>query len=198
MPPIIERPQQTPLQLHVLDWSECRRCSLHEKRQQVCISRGRVPCDALFIGEAPGFSEDAIGEPFVGPAGMLLDKIIARAEGPDSRSRRVIAKAFINLVGCIPLDEDGQKTMEPMPEAIAACAPRLHQFMAIAQPRLVVCVGQLATTYVVDDSRMPDCFRRAQVISIDHPAYLIRMSSAQQGSAIRRNEDILKITFAKL
>jgi uracil-DNA glycosylase len=64
---------------HVDDWKDCTRCPLHTVRSNVVLARGSIPCDILFVGEAPGRSEDALGKPFVGPAGILLDEMIEDA-----------------------------------------------------------------------------------------------------------------------
>ena len=88
--------------------------------KNVCLARGKVPCDVLFVGEAPGESEDTIGKPFVGPAGKLLDYIIGRAlQGTELRA------AFTNLVCCIPRDDDGGKSIEPDDDSVDP-APSSH------------------------------------------------------------------------
>src|SRR4051812_28157858 len=93
---------------HVQRWKDCQRCPLGQQRGRICLTRackagdqpgaygGRLPCDVLFIGEAPGSSEDALGLPFVGPAGDLLDQIKQRALPPETSC------AFTNLVACYP------------------------------------------------------------------------------------------------
>jgi DNA polymerase len=58
---------------HVERWKDCMACGLCRQRYRICLGRGTVPCDVLFIGEAPGAVENAQGLPFVGPAGQLLD-----------------------------------------------------------------------------------------------------------------------------
>ncbi len=65
--------------LHLAKWHDCTACSLHEHRGRMVFARGKIPCDVLFIGEAPGESEDVLGAPFKGPAGKLLDQIVERA-----------------------------------------------------------------------------------------------------------------------
>lgn len=164
----------TPYERHVKRWQKCRKCSLCERRQRVVLARGRVPCDVLFVGEAPGQSEDVIGLPFVGPAGKLLDEIID--QGLDGQHDY----ALTNLVCCIPLDENGSKVTEPPKEAILACRERLSEFVRIAQPSLIIHVGKLPEKWAISTSGCPDS------VSITHPAAILRMDISQRGLAIQR------------
>lgn len=66
-------------------WSKCTRCSLYESTRTRPIMRGRIPFDVLLVGEAPGESEDLLGEPFVGQAGKLLDHILSHSLGSGIR-----------------------------------------------------------------------------------------------------------------
>lgn len=167
----------TPYERHVRRWQECRKCSLCEKRQRVVLARGRVPCDVLFVGEAPGQSEDVIGLPFVGPAGKLLDEIID--QGLDGQ----YDYALTNLVCCIPLDENGSKVTEPPKEAILACSDRLQEFVTICRPKVIVCVGSLSAKWIEKNFgyRISNLF-----VSITHPAAILRMDVSQRGLAIQR------------
>lgn len=162
---------------HVAKWIDCEACELHERRGKVVIARGTVPCDVLFVGEAPGKSENVIGRPFVGPAGKLLDTII-----DESFKRFDLTYALTNLVCCIPLDENGSKAKEPEKEYILACSDRLAEFVAIAKPKLVVTVGGLSTKWV---PKVID--HDGQWAELVHPAAIIRMNIAQQGLAIQRS-----------
>src|SRR6266852_6184221 len=127
---------------HVERWKDCRRCPLWEQRTQVVLARGQIPCDLLFVGEAPGENEDLLGSPFVGPAGNLLDCIIKRSlmDHRDVWWRL----GFTNLVACFPREAKVAGTNEPPDEAIMACRSRLTEFVEMAKPRLIVCVGSLA------------------------------------------------------
>lgn len=132
-------PKLSPYAIHKKRWKGCERCNLCENRSNVVLARGELPCDILFVGEAPGPSENTLGRPFIGPAGKLLDRIIEAARG-SYRARL----AWTNLVGCIPLGDDSKKFDEPPKEAIEACAPRLRELVAIAKPKVIVTVGTLA------------------------------------------------------
>lgn len=164
-------PRASPFAAHVAKWSTCELCPLHHTRTKVVIARGSVPCDVLFVGEAPGVSENVLGRPFVGPAGRLLDEMIASA------SPQSLKLAFTNLVGCIPLDD--KKTSEPSKESIKACAPRLLELTRMAKPKLIVLVGKLSVKYV----SVPKGCHKVEII---HPAAILRADISQQGLAIQR------------
>jgi len=141
---------------------------------KVVLGRGTTPAEVVFIGEAPGSSEDVIGLPFQGPAGHLLDSIIKRSLPPE------VKYAITNLVGCLPLNENNQKD-EPDPDQIKQCRPRLEEFVRIANPRLIVTVGSLADKWTQkgykDSPKLPD----VPIITITHPAAVIRSPQAAQG-----------------
>lgn len=182
----------TRYQQHVARWRDCDKCSLCHGRSQIVPGKGTLPCDVLFIGEAPGISEDALGVPFVGPAGHLLDQIVERAllEGHDTRRLTV---AFTNIVACFPREQKDAGTHAPPNEAIEACAPRLREFVELVQPKLVVCVGALAEkwapkilqnmTWDEPDGRV----RPFQIVAITHPAHILaRVTPAMQGIAVQK------------
>ena len=169
---------------HYGKWSNCQLCALAQQRSQVCIARSdwpdgasqpnlRLPCDVLFVGEAPGMSEDAIGIPFVGPAGELLDRIIEQSlpEG--------VTYSMTNLVACFPRQAKERGENEPERGEVFECRPRLIEFVNMAQPQLIVRVGKMAVQYLGFDLRVP-------VVDIDHPAHILRMPQAQKGMAVQR------------
>ena len=172
----------SPYQLHVQNWKDCTRCGLCDGRLKVVLARGKVPCDVLFVGEAPGESENVIGQPFVGPAGKLLDSIIVRAIIGHN-----VTYALTNLVACIPRDDSGTKTSEPDSEAIKACAPRLVEFIKLCNPELIVRVGKLAQDYLTPGYKHSIKLEREyKFADITHPAAIIRANVAQQTMAIQR------------
>lgn len=163
---------------HVAKWKDCQICPLAQQRTNIVLARGTVPCDVLFIGEAPGVSEDALGLPFVGPAGHLIDQIIERSL-PEGTTY-----ALTNLVCCFPQEAKARGDNEPEHEEILACRPRLLEFIKIASPRLVVRVGRLAQDYAEHDAY--GRIAGAEVVDVDHPAYILRMPLAQKGMATQR------------
>jgi uracil-DNA glycosylase family 4 len=144
----------------------------------VCLFRGTVPCEVLFIGEAPGQSEDTLGVPFVGPAGKLLEEIIE--QGVDTKTMRY---ALCNVVGCIPLEKKRTSTMHtPDMADVEKCMPRLIEFMNLCRPKLIVCVGATAKDVMAQgylhSPKLPRSVKK--MTHINHPAYILRQSVAFQ------------------
>lgn len=168
----------TPFQKHVADWKNCQRCPLSLTRTQVVIARGSVPAQVLLIGEAPGISEDILGQPFIGPAGKLLDRMLEDAVKDSGKPRP--SMAWTNLVGCMPREEDTKrKRGEPLPEEIAACKPRLDDFIKLCKPKLVVAVGLLS-------DKQAKAGNWGKVVTVQHPASILRADIGQKGLLIQR------------
>lgn len=166
-------------QQHKQRWSNCTACGLCKTRSHVVLLRGSIPAQVLFIGEAPGQSEDVLGRPFIGPAGQLLDKIISAAL---SEYENPPTYALTNLVACIPIGEEGTKTAAPPVESIHECTPRLREIVTIVDPKLIICVGSLAESWT------PSILQDYQIkqASIIHPAAILRMNPVQQPLSIKR------------
>ena len=82
---------------------KCRACHLHKFRRNVVLGRGTLPADVLYIGEAPGKSEDLTGEAFVGPSGAMLDSLMLDAT--EQASLPAIPRFYVvNTVLCRPTD----------------------------------------------------------------------------------------------
>ncbi len=163
---------------HVARWKDCDKCPLAQQRSNIVLARGTIPCDVLIIGEAPGASEDALGRPFVGPAGKLLDQIIDRALPSD------VTYALTNLVCCLPAEAKARGDNEPELAEIRACRPRLVEFIQLAAPRLVVLVGSLASDHVQHGA--DGLIHGARTLDIVHPAAILRMPLAQKNMAVQR------------
>lgn len=148
---------------HRVTWEHCQQCSLGPLAKKHCLGRGTLPCDVVFIGEAPGKSEDVIGEPFVGPAGQLLDKWIEFA----SRGQP-FAYAITNLVACRPCDDVGEPNRKPLPLEVQACHKRVLSFLSMASPSLIVLVGRIA------EGELKGAFHSIHCTAIPHPAYALR------------------------
>lgn len=119
----------------------CRKCGLCETRTNVVVGGGCKTAEVMFIGEGPGEQEDLKGEPFVGRAGQLLDKMLL-AVGLD-RSMIYIA----NIVKCRP-----PKNRDPLPEEQEQCIEWLRNQVKIMRPKIIVCLGRIAGMRLINPS----------------------------------------------
>lgn len=174
---------------HAITYGEGCGSDMCKSATRICLGRGRVPCDILFIGEAPGESEDVIGLPFVGPAGRLLDHIIDMAIGRGEDRPRL---AFTNLVGCLPR-ENGTKSGAPEDDQVRSCQFRLQDFVKIASPRLIVCVGNLSRDWL-DVGYRSHIRLHADIprVAITHPAAILRANIAQKGLLAQRATIVIR------
>lgn len=184
----------SPYQLHVEKWTVSGGCgsSICSGAQHLCFTRGTIPCDVLFVGEAPGESEDVLGKPFKGPAGHLMDQIVSRAWKGKS-----LTWAMTNLVCCYPRELKKAGVNEPPREAIYSCNVRLVEFVRICQPKLIVLVGKLAAQHIRGEAQFrldnkPEQElewlngKFMQFCEISHPAAIIRANIAQRGLMMQR------------
>jgi uracil-DNA glycosylase len=119
--------------------STCTRCRLSQGRTQVVFGVGNPRADVMFIGEGPGYYEDKQGEPFVGAAGQLLNRML----GEIGLQREDVYIA--NVVKCRP---PGNR--DPLPDEIEACRPYLDAQIAGVRPRVIVTLGNFATRVILD------------------------------------------------
>ena len=149
---------------------QCTRCAeLASTRTQTVFGVGSVGAELCFIGEAPGADEDAQGEPFVGAAGQLLDKIIAACK----MKREEVY--ICNIIKCRP---PGNRT--PLPNEAANCREYLERQLELVQPRFICALGSTAAKYLLNTSqgigqlrgRFHD-YRGIPVMCTYHPAYLL-------------------------
>ena len=148
----------------------CRACSLCMGRNNLVFGVGNENSDLMFIGEGPGEQEDLQGEPFVGPAGKLLDDMLEMIDL--DRSKIYIA----NMVKCRP-----PHNRDPQASEIAACRPWLERQIALVNPRLIVCLGRIAAMSLIrEDFRITrehgQWFERngRRIIATFHPSALLR------------------------
>ena len=149
--------------------ASCTRCRLHEARTKSVFSRGSPDARVVFIGEGPGQNEDQQGEPFVGAAGQLLDKMIA-AMGLGTDDIYIC-----NVVKCRP-----PENRTPLPDESAACMPFLQGQLDVVAPKLIVALGRCAAENL--GCAAPGrgwrgtwgTYRGVAVMPTYHPAYLLR------------------------
>ena len=112
----------------------CTRCGLARTRNNVVPGMGVEHPKVLVIGEGPGHDEDMKGLPFVGKAGVLLDRMLA-AIGLDRKTNCYIA----NIVKCRP-----PENRNPMPDEQSACFSFLEAQIHILKPKMILCMGKIA------------------------------------------------------
>jgi DNA polymerase len=126
----------------------CTACPLYEKGTQTVFGAGPRKAAVMFVGEQPGDVEDASGEPFVGPAGRLLDKALAEA-GIDR------LKAYVtNAVKHFKWVPRGKRRIHSKPSAmeIQACHPWLEEEIRVVGPAVIVCLGATAAQALLGKS----------------------------------------------
>lgn len=116
----------------------CTKCPLSQTRNHVVFGVGNPNAEIMFIGEGPGEQEDLKGEPFVGPAGMLLDDMLSIIDL--DRTKIYIA----NIVKCRP-----PMNRDPMEEEQVACADYLRNQISLVQPKIIVCLGRIAAMKLI-------------------------------------------------
>lgn len=171
-------------QQHISRWENCSLCELHLQRTQVVLGRGELPASILFLAEAPGISEDATGEPLVGPAGQVLDRMIRAALQHMGWAGPPPTMAFTNVVACFPREAKKTSDHRPPQSAIKACSPRLREFVDICEPRVVVLVGDTAEKWAGLSVDMAS--EAISVAHVMHPSAVGKMDLSQQGLAFKR------------
>ncbi len=166
-----------------LDWpalraavTECRACSLCESRRQTVFGVGHESAHWMIVGEAPGEQEDLKGEPFVGAAGRLLDRMLL-ALGLTREPAEAARQVFIaNTLKCRP-----PRNRNPEPEELVKCQPFLERQVELVQPRVILAMGRFAIQSLLDSTEPVGRLRgrvhqwrgRPLVVTY-HPAYLLR------------------------
>jgi DNA polymerase len=165
----------------------CTACGLCESRRQTVFGTGHARADWMIVGEAPGEQEDLAGEPFVGPAGQLLDQMLravgqsrraASGEGvEDDQAGDPTRRVFIaNTLKCRP-----PRNRNPEPDEMARCEPFLQRQVALVQPKLILLMGRFAVKQLLksDDAigklrGRVHHYEGIPVVVTYHPAYLLR------------------------
>ncbi len=158
----------------------CYKCPLGKTRTNSVFSGGIPNHKLMLIGEAPGYWEDQKGEPFVGKAGQLLDKIFA-CVGLSRKTDVYIC----NTLKCRPPDN-----RNPLPEEKAACREYLDAQIEILKPRIILLCGGVAVQSMLDGAtgitrvrgKWFDGPYGSRMMPIFHPSYLLRNDSREKGS----------------
>ncbi len=152
------------------DLGECQRCPLERTRTNLVFGRGNPKASLVFVGEGPGRNEDEQGEPFVGEAGLLLDRILF-AMGFEREDVYIC-----NVIKCRP-----PQNRNPEAEEIAACEPFLKRQLDAINPSVLVALGKFAAQTLLQDKtpigKLRGEWRTYNGIDLMptfHPAYLLR------------------------
>jgi len=149
---------------------DCTKCRLAKGRTKFVFGVGNPKAKIMFIGEAPGRDEDLQGEPFVGRAGQLLDKILAAINF--KREEVYIA----NMVKCRPPENRAPETDE-----MNTCHPYLLKQIEMIQPKIICCLGRISGQYLLQTKEALGKLRGrihnyngVKLLVTYHPAALLR------------------------
>ena len=145
-------------------------------RTQTVFGVGHPQAHCMIVGEAPGENEDLQGEPFVGAAGQLLDRML-RAIGLTRGQASAAQQVYIaNTLKCRP-----PRNRNPEPDELARCSAYLHRQIELVQPRVLLAMGRFAVQALLDSSEpigrlrgRVHRWRDVPVVVTYHPAYLLR------------------------
>jgi len=156
---------------------ECHLCQLSKSRTNVVFGEGNTNAEIMFVGEAPGSTEDSSGKLFVGRSGELLTKMIEKV--------LLIRREDVyitNIVKCRPRDN-----VEPTPTEAHTCQPYLLKQIELIQPKFIVALGATAYHYLSGDetniSKIRGTIHKQDgytLIPTYHPSYLLRNPSAKK------------------
>ena len=162
----------------------CQQCELAKHRTRVVPGEGAEDADIIFIGEAPGWHEDQQGRPFVGPAGLYLDELLASINL--KREQVYIA----NVIKCRP-----QGNRDPLPSEILNCRKWLERQIELIQPRIIVTLGRYSMAMFFPGKSIGKIHGTAQkrdnviYYAMYHPAAALHQQSLRRTIG----EDLLKI-----
>ncbi len=177
-PPVDSR--RLSLDLLAKEIASCSLCpELFSTRTQTVFGTGPLDADICFVGEAPGADEDRIGEPFVGAAGQLLNKIIAKC---GLRREDVY---ILNILKCRP-----PRNRPPEQIECANCEPFLFRQLDLIRPKVLCCLGGVAAKNLLQTKTGITALRgelhRARglpVVCTYHPSYLLRLTGEAEARA---------------
>jgi DNA polymerase len=175
-------PQQKSLKAFREAAADCRACDLWKRGTQTVFGEGARRAEVFFIGEQPGNEEDLSGEPFVGPAGRLLDEALAEA-GIDRTQVYVT-----NVVKHFKWEPRGKRRIHKKPNAgeISACRPWLEAEIDLIKPKIIVCLGATAAQALLG-SKFRVSKQRGQFIESTLAPYI--MTTVHPSSILRAPDD---------
>jgi DNA polymerase len=166
--------------------ARCQGCALHQQATRTVFGEGPTDARIVLVGEQPGDQEDLAGQPFVGPAGLVLDRAIADA-GLD-RGCLYLTNA-VKHFKFVPAGKV-RRHQRPSAAEVTACRPWLEAEVAAIQPAVIVCLGATAarsllgySVPVLKERGRPHVSRYGTILPTVHPSALLR---AQDPDAERR------------
>ncbi|MCC7368584.1 MAG: uracil-DNA glycosylase [Chloroflexi bacterium] len=155
----------------------CTNCRLHEGTRNGVPGEGNPNAEILFVGEGPGFHEDAQGRPFVGPAGKLLNEMLERAG---------LSRDDVYITNVVKHRPPGNR--DPMPDEIEACHGYLERQIAEIKPVLIVTLGRFSmATFFGPQARITQMHGRLRpwrdiaAYACFHPAAALRQPKYREG-----------------
>jgi uracil-DNA glycosylase family 4 len=164
--------------------ARCQKCEIAKHRNKVVPGEGAEDAKIMFIGEAPGWHEDQLGRPFVGPAGKFLDELLASIGL--TREQVYIA----NVIKCRPA-----ANRDPLPTEIQNCHPWLERQIELIHPKMIVTLGRYSMAMFFPGKSISKIHGTAQkqgdtiYYAMYHPAAALHQASLRQAI----EEDMLKI-----
>ena len=164
--------------------ARCQQCEIAKYRTKVVPGEGAEDAEIMFIGEAPGWHEDQQGRPFVGPAGLFLDELLASINL--KRGQVYIA----NVIKCRP-----SANRDPLPAEIQNCRPWLNRQIELIRPKIIVTLGRYSMALFFPGKSISKIHGTAQkrddivYYAMYHPAAALHQQSLRQAI----EEDMLKI-----
>jgi uracil-DNA glycosylase len=161
---------------------DCQACDLYKRGTQTVFGEGARNAELMLVGEQPGDQEDLSGHPFVGPAGKLLDRVLAEA-GID-RTRVYVT----NVVKHFKWEPRGKRRIHKKPSAseIAACRPWLDTEIQLVKPRAIVCLGATAAQALLGRQFKVTAQRGTFIASALAP---LVMATVHPSSILRERDD---------
>lgn len=128
--------KQKKLEIIAQSVAKCKKCDLYQFATNSVPGSGNPEAQILLIGEAPGAKEDALGLPFVGNSGKLLDKLLA-----------LISVNRSDVFICNILKHRPPKNRDPLSEEIKVCTPYLKNQLQVIKPKVIITLGRFAMNY---------------------------------------------------
>ncbi len=171
--------------------ANCHKCFLHKDRTQAVPGSGNSKAEIMFIGEAPGKSEDEQGKPFVGAAGKFLNELL-QSIGLERKDVYIA-----NTVKCRPPDN-----RDPRPEEIKTCLPYLKKQILIIQPKVIATLGRFSMNLFFPELKISQAHGKIQtknnlcIVPLYHPAAALYNGS--QREVHLRDFQVLKTLIDKM